>query len=238
MGILLALEMAADVAKTSLETVASAARGRLDRARVDAMCRAFGERAVARARIALELVGAERVPAGRAYVYMSNHQSHMDVPVLYATLPSPTVRMVGKKELFDIPVWGHAMRAAEMICIDRSDRARAIESLRAAGDRIRSGVSVWIAPEGTRSLSGRPGPLKRGGFHLALDSGTPIVPVAISGTRRVLPSGGKSLTPGLPVRVVYGAPIEVAGKTADALSAEVAAFFDAHVDLALSGVHG
>lgn len=238
MGILLALEMAADVARTSVRTVAEAARGRLDRGRVDAECRAFGERAVRRARIALEVVGRERVPPGRAYVYMSNHQSHMDVPVLYATMPSPTVRMVGKKELFDIPVWGHAMRAAEMICIDRSDRARAIESLHAAGEKIRSGVSVWIAPEGTRSVSGRPGPLKRGGFHLALESGTPIVPIAISGTRRVLPSGGKSLTPGLPVRVVYGAPIEVAGKTADALSAEVAAFFDANVDLALSGAHG
>ena len=65
------------------------------------------------------------MPPGRAYVYMSNHQSHLDIPMLYATLPSPTIRMLGKKELFQIPLWGRGLRAAEFIEVDRSQSRRA-----------------------------------------------------------------------------------------------------------------
>ncbi|MBP6841475.1 MAG: 1-acyl-sn-glycerol-3-phosphate acyltransferase, partial [Kofleriaceae bacterium] len=85
------------------------------------------------------------------------------------------------------------------------------------------------APEGTRSKDGRIGPLKKGGFHLALDTGAPIVPVALSGTGAILPPGAKAMRTGCRVEVEIGAPIAVAGRTVDELRAEVAAFLAAHV---------
>jgi 1-acyl-sn-glycerol-3-phosphate acyltransferase len=118
---------------------------------------------------------------------MSNHQSLHDIPVLYCTVPG-RVRMVAKKELFDVPIWGRAMRASGFICIDRSDRTQAIESLRASESLLTAGTRVWIAPEGTRSDTGELGPFKSGGFRMALDTGCRILPIAIEGTRHVLPA--------------------------------------------------
>jgi 1-acyl-sn-glycerol-3-phosphate acyltransferase len=161
---------------------------------------------------------------------MSNHQSHLDIPMLYATLPSPTIRMLAKKELFKIPVWGLGLRAAEFIEVDRSNHARAVQSIEHAARLVRDGVSIWIAPEGTRSRDGRIGPLKKGGFHLAQDTGTPIVPVAIRGTIDVLPRGGRTMMPNLPVEVTIGAPIEVANRDLASLSDEVSGFLRAHVE--------
>ncbi len=113
-----------------------------------------------------------RVPPGRAYVYMSNHQSHLDIPVLYATLPSPTIRMLAKKELFQIPLWGRGLRAAEFVEVDPLEpRARGALDRVAPRRSMRDGVSIYLAPEGTRSRDGRIGTLKKGGFHLALGTG-------------------------------------------------------------------
>jgi 1-acyl-sn-glycerol-3-phosphate acyltransferase len=229
MGIALSLSTVLDMAQASVATVADSLTGKLTRERVDDRAHRFAAGVVGRARMQLTVEGQDRVPKGRAYVYMSNHQSHMDIPVLYHVMPSPTVRAIGKQELFRMPVFGQAMRAAEFICIDRSNREAAIASLRAAGDKIREGVSIWIAPEGTRSRSGAVGPLKKGGFHLALETGTPIVPIAISGTRNVLPAGGKAMTYDVPVHVTIGAPIPVEGRDVDGLMAEVSRFLHEHV---------
>ena len=152
------------------------------------------------------------MPPGRAYVYMSNHQSHLDIPMLYATLPSPTIRMLGKKELFRIPLWGRGLRAAEFIEVDRSNHARAVQSIEHAARLVRDGVSIYLAPEGTRSRDGRIGKLKKGGFHLALETRAPIVPVAIRGTIDILPRGGRVMHTGRRVEVTIGAPIEVEGR--------------------------
>ena len=95
---------------------------------------------------------------------------------------------------------------------------------------MREGVSIAIAPEGSRSRDGRIQPLKRGGFHLALGTGAPIVPVAIRGTIDVLPRGSRSMRAGVPVRVVIGAPIEVADRTIASLSDEVATFLKQWVE--------
>lgn len=186
------------------------------------------ERVVARARIRLTVEGHERVPSDRAFVYMSNHQSHMDIPVLYATMPAESLRMVAKKELFRIPFWGKVLRAAGFVEIDRHNRSKAIASLGQAEQLLQSGVSVWIAPEGSRSRTGKLGPLKKGGFYLAKNAGAPIVPVALQGTRHILPPGTTSMVPDCLVKVTFGVPIPVAGREIPDLVAEVEAFLKAH----------
>jgi 1-acyl-sn-glycerol-3-phosphate acyltransferase len=150
--------------------------------------------------------------------------------MLYATLPSPTIRMLGKKELFQIPLWGRGLRAAEFIEVDRSNHVRAVQSIEYAAKLIRDGVSIYLAPEGTRSRDGTIGKLKKGGFHLAVDTHTPIVPVAISGTIDILPRGGRVMHSGKRVEVTIGAPLEIEGRSLDSLIDEVAAFLKQHVE--------
>jgi 1-acyl-sn-glycerol-3-phosphate acyltransferase len=123
-------------------------------------------------------------------IVMSNHQSLYDIPVLFQAIPGK-IRMVAKAELFRFPVWGRAMLAAGFIRIDRSDREQAIESLRTVGGSLlASGTKVWIAPEGTRSKTGEVGEFKSGGFRMALEMKTRILPVVIDGTHDVLPATG------------------------------------------------
>jgi 1-acyl-sn-glycerol-3-phosphate acyltransferase len=218
------------MARISVPSLVESLTGTLARRDIDARARWFGQRVVDLLDVELVATGAERVPLGRSYVYMSNHQSHLDIPRLYATLPSPTIRMLGKKELFQIPLWGKGLRAAEFIEVDRSDHARAVQSIERAAALIRDGVSIYLAPEGTRSRDGRIGKLKKGGFHLAKDTGTPIVPVAIRGTIDILPRGTRSMHPGKRVEVTIGAPIPVDDRDLDDLMAEVSAFFTSHVE--------
>jgi 1-acyl-sn-glycerol-3-phosphate acyltransferase len=181
--------------------------------------------------------GAGQVPADEAVIYMSNHQSHLDIPMLYATLPSPTIRMLAKTELFRIPLWGRGLRAAEFIEVDRSNHQRAVESIDQAARAIGEGVSIWLAPEGTRSRDGRIGKLKKGGFHLARETGAPIVPVAIRGTLAILPRGERAMRTGQAVDVTIGAPIAVEGRELDDLASEVREFLVKNVENA-GGIPG
>jgi len=229
MGLALSFKTLFQIARITVPTYLETFGGRLKRENADKRLHEFAQRTIANARIQLDVRGSDGVVTDRSYVYMSNHQSHVDIPVLYATMPSPTVRMVTKKELFRVPFWGRAMKGAGMILVDRSSRDKAIDSLRAAGEQFASGVSVWIAPEGTRSPDGTIGPLKKGGFHLAVETGTPILPVAISGTRHVLPKGTSRMAYDVPVRVIFGAPIEVDGRTIESLMEEVGQFFHDNV---------
>jgi 1-acyl-sn-glycerol-3-phosphate acyltransferase len=218
------------MARITAPSLLDVARGSLTREHVDQRARWFGERVIDLLGIQLTATGAEQVPPGRAYIYMSNHQSHLDIPMLYATLPSPTIRMLGKKELFQIPLWGRGLRAAEFIEVDRSNHVRAMKSIERAAELVRDGVSIYLAPEGTRSRDGRIGKLKKGGFHLAKETATPIVPVAIRGTIDILPRGGKVMQTGVPVTVTIGAPIPVEGKSIEELMQSVEAFFKQHVE--------
>ncbi|HWO19140.1 MAG TPA: lysophospholipid acyltransferase family protein [Kofleriaceae bacterium] len=230
MSLLDSVRVLGAMAQISAPSLLEMMRGDLSRASIDERARWFGRRVVELLDIRLDARGAERVPPGRAYVYMSNHQSHLDIPVLYATLPSPTIRMLAKKELFKIPLWGRGLRAAEFVEVDRSDHARAVQSIDHAATLVRDGVSIYLAPEGTRSRDGRIGPLKKGGFHLALGTGAPIVPVAVSGTLAILPRGTRAMQTGMPVRVRIGAPIAVAHRDLDGLMREVRDFLVENVE--------
>jgi 1-acyl-sn-glycerol-3-phosphate acyltransferase len=149
---------------------------------------------------------------GRSYVFMANHLSTVDIWALFVALPIP-VRMIAKKQLGSIPLFGWAMRAGRFIFIDRQNAVAARRSIELAKERIRSGASVLLFPEGTRSRDGTLGPFKKGGFHLAIDAGVPIVPVALWGTRELMPRGSLLLRAGR-VSVTIGAPIPTEGLSA------------------------
>ena len=176
-------------------------------------------------RIPFSLEGWERMPTdireGRQpVIFMSNHESQLDPPYFIAALPLPAV-YIAKQELKLVPFIGWACWAAGVIFIDRRDRERARRSIDAACQQIRGGKSVVIFPEGTRTPDGSLLPFKKGGFALALDAGVPIIPLAIVGSRGILPKGSVRLRPGR-FRILVGDPVtpgDFADK--DLLSAEV-----------------
>jgi len=217
-----------ETAKISVPTVLEGALGRLDRATVDRRLQSWGRAVLAIAEMRLDVRGRDAVDWSRAYVVMSNHQSLFDIPVIAATVPG-SLRFVAKKELFRVPIWGQAMRAARIISIDRQNRRSAIESLREAGEVLHSGIHIWIAPEGTRSYDGTLGTLKKGGFLLAIETGTPILPMTISGTHNARRKHERGIQKGVRVEVTFGQPLSVEGKTRDELLAEVEAFFRANL---------
>jgi len=230
MSLLDSVRVLGAMARVTSTTLVDLLRGDVKRENIDERTRWFGRRVIELLDVDLHAHGAENVPPGRAYVYMSNHQSHLDIPMLYATLPSPTIRMLGKKELFDIPLWGRGLRAAEFIEVDRSNHAAAVKSIEHAARLVQDGVSIYLAPEGTRSRDGRIGKLKKGGFHLALGTGAPIVPVAVKGTIDILPRGGKVMKTHQRVDVTIGQPIDVERRDLDELMRQVREFLVKHVE--------
>jgi 1-acyl-sn-glycerol-3-phosphate acyltransferase len=213
----------------SVPTLFEALTGRLTIERCDQRLHEWSRAIVEQAGVELTVTGLERVPRDRACILMSNHQSHFDIPIIYVAFPA-TLRMVAKAELFRVPIWGRAMREAGFVSVDRSgDRAQAMDAMRQAGDALARGVNIWIAPEGTRSPDGRLGKLKKGGFILAQQTGAQIVPLAIDGSRDILPKNSKLVRPGAVVRVTFGDPIEAAGRPTVDVMSEVRSFFAAHV---------
>jgi 1-acyl-sn-glycerol-3-phosphate acyltransferase len=164
-------------------------------------------------RIRVTINGLANIDPSTFYIYMSNHQSNFDIPVLLAHIPGQ-FRWLAKAELFRIPIFGRAMRGAGYISIDRFNRASAFESISAAAAKIKEGVSVMIFPEGTRSKDGRIRPFKKGGFVLAVDAGVPIVPIVIRGTRLIMAKGNLRIRPG-EVYLDIKKPISTAGYTRD-----------------------
>jgi 1-acyl-sn-glycerol-3-phosphate acyltransferase len=151
---------------------------------------------------------APELDPGRSYVFLANHQSLFDIPVLIATSPGQ-IRMVAKRSLFQIPLFGWALKAGGFISVDRADRSTATQTFASASERLRQGTSILLFPEGTRALDDTLLPFQRGGFLLALKSGLPIVPVGIRGSRAVQRRGSLAIRPGV-VTVTYGAPIDTA----------------------------
>jgi 1-acyl-sn-glycerol-3-phosphate acyltransferase len=147
----------------------------------------------------------------RPYVFMPNHVSVLDIWALYVAVPIP-LRMIAKKQLGDIPLFGWAMRAGRFIFIDRQNPVSARRSIDDGTRFIREGHSVLIFPEGTRTRDGKLGPFKKGGFYLAINSGAAIVPIAIRGARELMPRGQLRIKGG-PVTVDIGAPISTDGLT-------------------------
>ena len=159
--------------------------------------------------VKLEVVQRAPLDPQRPYIVMANHASMIDIWAVLLAVPVP-FRFIAKKQLGAIPIFGWAMRAGRFIFIDRQNAASARRSIEEAARRIKSGQSVVIFPEGTRTRDGRLNAFKKGGFHLALDSGAEIVPVAIQGSRALMPRGSALMRAGT-VRVEIGEPIATTG---------------------------
>lgn len=159
----------------------------------------------------VEVIGKENILRGKPQIFMANHQSDFDILIALAHIPGQ-FRWLAKKELFHIPVFGAAMKAAGYIEIDRHNHEKALQNLDEAALRIREGKSVMSFPEGTRSSEGEIKPFKQGIFHLAIKSGVPIVPVTIIGSGKIMPKRSLKVIPGK-VKLVIGEPIAVQGYT-------------------------
>lgn len=153
--------------------------------------------------------GRDRLDRDATYLFMSNHASTFDIFALFVATEHP-LRMVAKRELFLIPIFGWSLWMCGFIPIDRSNRERAIASLEKAARRIAHGISVLVFPEGTRSRDGRLLPFKKGGFMLALDAGVPVVPVVVIGTESIMEAKSLEVRKGT-ITVRFGEPIPTAG---------------------------
>jgi len=145
--------------------------------------------------IRLSVQGLESVQKGHSYILISNHVSILDIPGIISAFPFP-VRFIAKKSLAWFPIFGWNLYLSKHILIDRESTPSALKSLKKAASLLKSGISIIVFPEGTRSADGQVKEFKRGGFLLGLQSQAPIVPVAISGTYRMLPRASWCFWPG------------------------------------------
>jgi 1-acyl-sn-glycerol-3-phosphate acyltransferase len=167
-------------------------------------------------RIRVEVSGLERVEPRTPYVFMANHASFLDGPILASAIPRP-VRIILKKPLFKIPILGLAMSHVGFIPVDRRGAKGGQTSMREAARLMREhGYSFLLFPEGTRSRDGALQAFRRGGFFLALESRTPIVPVTIGGTHELMPMGQWYARKGT-VTIVFHAPVPVDGYGPDSM---------------------
>jgi 1-acyl-sn-glycerol-3-phosphate acyltransferase len=153
-----------------------------------------------------EVLEGPKLDPKRAYVFVMNHQSMLDIPVAFAFIPL-NIRFIFKKILYWVPFLGWFVWRTKMVPVDRKNAAQAYGSLSTGVRRVKSGISIIAYPEGTRSTEGEILRFKRGPFVLAQAAGVPVVPIAIDGTHRVLPRAGFKIRGGK-VRFKIGEPIE------------------------------
>lgn len=163
--------------------------------------------------IRYRVTGAGKVPAGRAVVFCSNHQSNVDPPVLFQALHR-RLHVLFKAELKKLPILGKVMLAGGFVAVERERKEASMASIDRAASSIRAGNSFLIFPEGTRSRTSELLPFKKGGFIMAIKAQAPIVPVAISGGRDAMRKGSWLVRPVM-CRIRIGEPVETAGMSVD-----------------------
>jgi 1-acyl-sn-glycerol-3-phosphate acyltransferase len=168
--------------------------------------RLWGKVALLANRVQVSVEGLDHLRGKGPYIFMSNHQGSYDIFALLGHLPFQ-FKWLAKKELFSIPLLGWAMAAAGYISIDREGTRKTVEAMNDAARKIREGMSVVIFPEGSRSPDGSIQPFKKGGFTLAIKSKVPIVPIAIHGSRDIMPKDRLTASSG-EIRMRMAPPIE------------------------------
>ncbi|MBI2794337.1 MAG: 1-acyl-sn-glycerol-3-phosphate acyltransferase [Ignavibacteria bacterium] len=157
--------------------------------------------------VKLQVVGEHNIEPGKRYVYVANHSSLFDIPIVFAGIPD-NVRIMYKRELERIPVFGWCLNMSPLISVNRSRHRDAADVLANIVTSLSSGASVLLFPEGTRSVDGTVGTFRRGAVTIASDSQTPVIPVSIIGASRVLPARSKRIRGGV-VKVIIGVPVQI-----------------------------
>jgi putative phosphoserine phosphatase/1-acylglycerol-3-phosphate O-acyltransferase len=178
--------------------------------------------------VQLDVHGAHHIWDAQPAVFLFNHQSQLDVLVLGGLLRG-NFAPVAKKELATNPLFGPLMRLLETAFIDRADNAQARKALEPAVERLRSGTSVVIAPEGTRSATPSPGRFKKGAFHLAMQAGVPVVPLVFRNTGELMSRNAMIIHPGV-VQVAVLPPIDVSDWDPDDLDEHVESVRQLYLD--------
>jgi 1-acyl-sn-glycerol-3-phosphate acyltransferase len=157
--------------------------------------------------VRVELVGLDKLDTRKVtYLFMANHTSNLDPPLLIPKIPGRT-SVMAKQEVFDYPILGRAMRMVSIVPVDRGNRDAGIAAVRDAKKVVEQGISMTIFIEGKRSYDGKLLPFKKGPFYLAMECGAPIVPVTIVGTHSVMPKKRFAIKPGK-VKVIFHEPVD------------------------------
>jgi 1-acyl-sn-glycerol-3-phosphate acyltransferase len=151
--------------------------------------------------VSVQTIGLDGLDPSGTYIFMCNHVSNLDPPILIPALPRRTSVLV-KKELFKVPILGRAMILGDLVPVDRRNRDAAVNSMRDAEQVMAKGLNMTIFPEGTRSPDARLLPFKKGPFYLAMDSDIPVVPVTVLGSERLMPKGSMTIHSGT-VRLIF-----------------------------------
>ena len=168
-----------------------------------------------RANITYDIINPHNIlpPTNKPVIMMVNHTSAYDIPLSFKVFPNHAVRMLAKKELSRIPLMGSGMKIAEFLFIDRKNKQQAIKDLNHVKALMRSGIIMWISPEGTRSLDGKLRPLKKGAFITAIQAEAIIIPVGIRGAMTILSKKGLLLQTGMHTSLHVGQPIDASQYT-------------------------
>src|SRR5712691_10369491 len=163
--------------------------------------------------VMLKVTGREHLDPKQTYVFVANHWSYLDAAPLFCGT-GRRMGLVAKKELLKAPILGFGMGFVNVIAIDRSNRERAVETLKIATERLRSGICFGVCPEGTRALPGEMLPFKKGAFHMAVQAGVPIVPIALKNSDLLMGRGTGEAWPGT-IEMVMLPPVETSSVSSD-----------------------
>ena len=163
--------------------------------------------------VKVKVTGQEHLDPKQTYVFVANHWSYLDAAPLFA-FTGRRMGMVAKKELLKAPILGYGMGFVNVIAIDRSNRERAVETLKIATERLRSGICFGVCPEGTRARPGEMLPFKKGAFHMAVQAGVSIVPIALKNSDLLMGRGTGEAWPGT-IEMVMLPPVETSSVSSD-----------------------
>ncbi len=173
------------------------------------IARTWGRMLMGVFQVELRLSGGANLEAGQAYVFASNHFSLIDTPLMFGLMPQP-FRILARDGLWKIPFIGWHLNRAGHLPVNRTNRRIAARNIAYAADKVRAGRSILLFPEGGRRRGESMRPFKTGAAHIAIQSGAPIVPMALVGTRSILPPGSLHLRPGV-AELRIGTPIPTNG---------------------------
>lgn len=195
---------------TCSKSIIKALLGITNRKWVDAELQRMSRRLVRLVKVNIKVNNPNKVmpKPGEATVIMCNHTSLYDIPLSLLAFPKSSVRMLSKKEIVEIPIMGKGMIAAEFPSVDRENRRQAIRDLENVRKLLKTGIVIWVAPEGTRSLDGKLGKFKKGAFITAISTKATIIPIGIKGAGNILQARSKRFNLGQTAEINVGEPID------------------------------